>query len=281
MALMVMLTLGFTSCKQDTQPRLEQPTEFHLNTPQLANNTYVLTEGDQFILTCSQPNYGLGLPTTYEVQVSLTEDFAKFEALPAPDTQAKVVVKDEDLALAICTLMGAVDTDTEDLYDPSVRTIYMRLRAYIPNADYSSICSNVVPLRVKPYFAVKLPARLWVIGDVSGWNINASPYVVSEEENGIGSEIYTGVVNFTAEQAANGFRFYKELGDWGKDDEFPSIGANGVDGDNASVSIDAEGSYTGACVPGKGNWNITNWPGGNMKITVNLKEMKVTFQKVD
>lgn len=281
MALLVMLSLNFTSCKQDTQPRLNTPTEFVLNTPPMANNTYVLTEGDQFELTCSQPNYGLGTVTNYEVQVSLTEDFEEYQALPAPDTQAKVMVSDQDFATAICSLMGAVDLDTADLFDPSERDVWVRLRAFVNNCDYSSIDSNIIKLSVIPYFAIPIPGQIWIVGDVNGWAINDSKMTITEEENGIDSKIYTGVWNFTAEQAANGFRFYEALGDWGENGAKPSIGANPDNDDNAQISVDGNGVYSGACVYGKGNWCITNWPGGDMKITVDLNNMTVQFEKVD
>ena len=71
MTLLLILGVAFTSCKEDTQPRLEKPTEFVLNTPPMANETYVLEEYDgvatQIYLTVSQPDYGLGTVTSYEV----------------------------------------------------------------------------------------------------------------------------------------------------------------------------------------------------------------------
>lgn len=95
MALLFMMGAAFTSCKEDTQPRLDQPTEFVLNTPPMANQTYVLRETDgepsQILLTVSQPNYGMGVVTSYEVQLSDTEDFAEYKSLLTVNTQAKIV----------------------------------------------------------------------------------------------------------------------------------------------------------------------------------------------
>lgn len=281
MAFVALLSMGFTSCKQDTQPRLGQPTEFVLNTPPMANSTYVLSASNGIDLTVSQPNYGLGVVTSYQTQISFTEDFATYENIETESTQAKIALSGEEVAQAMCKMMGYVNNDTEDLFDPSARDVYFRVRAYVPNADNSEIYSNVIKLNVLPYKAVKLPGRLYVIGDVNGWDINNGALYIEEPSNGVGGNIYTGVVNFTASQAASGFRFYESLGTWGDDGSLPSIGANANDGDNASIQVDENGTYNGACVIGKGNWNITNWEDGDMKITVDLNTMKVIFEKAE
>lgn len=282
MALMVILGATFTSCKEDTQPRLEQPTEFVLNTPPMANETYVLEEynGDatQIYLTVSQPNYGLGTVTNYEVQLSKTEDFAVYQSLLTVNTQAQIQCDGYEWSVAMNALNGITTEEDADKFTGEAEEICVRVRAYVPNAEYSSICSNVIKLNVQPYFAVRAPGKIYVIGNVSGWDINNGAIYLSEPDNGIGSHIYSGEIEFTSEQASSGFRFYTELGSWGNDGALPSIGANANDGDNATVALDDDSYYSGPCVYGKGNWNISNWPGGKLKITVDLNEMKVYFQ---
>src|SRR5574344_2322881 len=63
----------FTSCETDnnSNPTLQEPTSFVLNTPSDAANTYDLINADSIMLTCSQPDYG-GFPagTTYTVERS-------------------------------------------------------------------------------------------------------------------------------------------------------------------------------------------------------------------
>ena len=49
MALMMLVGLASTSCKRDTQPRLEKPTEFVLNTPPFATGTLILDEESTFL----------------------------------------------------------------------------------------------------------------------------------------------------------------------------------------------------------------------------------------
>lgn len=275
-----------TSCKEDTQPRLEQPTEFILNTPPMASQTYILSEDSEgkpgeIYLTCSQPNYGMGVVTHYEVQVSDTEDFSVFQSLLTVNTQAKITCSDYEFAVAMNALKGVTSEDDIDKYDGSARDVYVRVRAYIPGCDYSSINSNVIKLNVKPYFAVRAPGKLYVIGDVGGWDINNKALYISESQNGIGSKIYSGVIAFTSEQAENGFRFYTELGSWGDDGKLPSIGSNANDGDNLTISLDENGEYSGPCVAGKGNWKLSGWAGGDLKLTVDLNTMKVYIEKAN
>lgn len=280
-----MIGATFTSCKEDTQPRLDEPTEFVLNTPALASQTYVLQETDgepsQIVLTVSQPNYGMGVVTSYEVQISKTEEFTDYRSLLTVNTQAEIICSGYEFSVAMNALDGVTDEEDKDKFNGAAREVYVRVRAFIPNCDYSSINSNVIKLNVKPYFAVRAPGKLYVIGQVSGWDINNNAVYLSEPQNGIGSKIYSGVVNMSAEDASSGFRFYTELGSWGENGALPSVGANADDGDNASIALDENGSYSGACVAGKGNWNITNWGGGSMKMTVDLNDMKVYFEKAD
>ncbi|MBD5287147.1 MAG: hypothetical protein HDR47_03495 [Bacteroides sp.] len=285
MTLLLILGVAFTSCKEDTQPRLEKPTEFVLNTPPMANETYVLEEYDgvatQIYLTVSQPDYGLGTVTSYEVQLSKTEDFAEYQSLLTVNTQAQIQCDGYEWSVAMNALNGITSNDDADKFTGEAEDVYVRVRAFVPNADYSSICSNVIKLNVQPYFAVRAPGKLYVIGQVSGWDIDNGAIYLSEPDNGIGSKIYSGEIEISASDAATGFRFYTELGNWGDNGALPSIGSNADDGDNLSVTMDEDNYYSGPCVNGKGNWNITNWEGGKMKMTVDLNEMKVYFQKAN
>lgn len=275
MALALVAGTSLTSCKDDTEPRLEKPTEFVLNTPSMANQTYVLTADNGIDLAVSQPNYGLGVVPNYQTQISFTEDFAEYADIESLSQQAQIHLNGEELAQAMCKLMGYDSNDTEHFYSSDARKVYFRVHAFVSNCDYSDITSNVIALTVVPFKAVKLPARIYVIGDVNGWDINSGAVYI--EENAVGSNVFVGTIEFTHDQAAAGFRFYQTLGAWGDDGKLPSIGSNANDGSNASVALDG-GVYTGACVAGKGNWNITNFDGGKLKLTVNMNTMKVTFE---
>ena len=50
----------------DSNPVLQKPTSFVLNTPALATNgTYDLANSTSVELTCTQPNYGFPITTNY------------------------------------------------------------------------------------------------------------------------------------------------------------------------------------------------------------------------
>lgn len=301
-ALALATALPFTSCKDDTQPRLQPAPEgsFVLYEPADNNYTFLLSPESTITLTTNgQPDYGLATVVNYEVQISLLPDVkdwhpAKTDAegneielptyytLKTVGTQSVITASCREIALGVNTMFGVKEETDIDKYDNSVRPIYVRIRAYVPDpkepegfVPYSEIYSNVMTLKhVQPYFVVPKPAVMYMIGNYQGWNIagNEQTVEISEEENGIGSEIYTGYALLTSSQASSGFRFYKELGDW----EHNGIGA-GVDDANNTVELE-DGVYDGDCFNGKGNWNITNWPvEAWMKITVNLNTMKVIF----
>ena len=68
----------FTACEtdNDSNPTLNEPDTFTLNTPAYAaNNVYDLKNAQTVELTCSQPDYGFPAATTYTVQASFEQDF--------------------------------------------------------------------------------------------------------------------------------------------------------------------------------------------------------------
>lgn len=289
LAVLAVMT-SFSSCKRDNHPRLEKPTEFVLNVPPMANQLYEFREDEDgncintLELTVSQPNYGLGTVPDYQVEVSNTADFEVYETLETIYTGARMNVSGEELCLAICKLYDYTPENGRFTTEPV--PVFVRVHAWVPNADYSSIYSNVIELKqVSPYLAVKVPGVLYLVGDVSGW-AEPSPANAEHYENWqlveteIDSKIYKGVFTLTSDQASGGFRFYNALEDWGKDNQPPSIGAAGVDSNN-DVAVNDQNIYSGSCVWGKGNWNITNWPGGPMEMTVNLKQMTVEFKPAE
>lgn len=279
MALAVLFGLTLTSCKEDTQPRLDKPTEFVLNTPALANQTYVLSAENGIDLTVSQANYGLGIVPTYYVEIATKEDYSDATRLTEAYTSAKISVPGESLSLALCQLLGYEDRDS---YSDAAVPVYVRVVSTVPNCDYATIASNWVKLNnVIPYFAVKLADNIWLVGQPEGWNEKESDMVLTETE--IGSGIYQGTYYIAAGQFQ--FRFYDELGDWNS----YSIGAQ--DPDNPVDITFTDGVYEGPAFlggekdeKGKGAWQVPDWPGGNVKMTINLSNRKkpsVIFEIVD
>lgn len=308
-ALALLGGMALTSCNENTEPRLEaasDPEEFKLYEPAENNYTYDLTNPDNTIIltTSGQPNYGVAVLTSYEVQVSLTGEWKEgvmgddgeysvwptYYTLPTVNTQSVITATAQQLNLAITSLQGIHEEEDLDNYSSDPCPLYVRVRAYVayPPAeagylDYTEVFSNAIKINsVQPAYepSLPLPASLWVIGDYQGWNINggAGTITLTEEEYGIGSNIYTGYLPATAFNGSSSyFRFYSALGDW----ETNSYGFQVEDNGTAVKMVEESGMwvYNGKCVAGKGSWLIENYPGdGWCKLLVDLNAMKVSFQ---
>lgn len=118
---------------------------------------------------------------------------------------------------------------------------------------------------------------IYLIGQPQGWDIDSDSMWIQETESG--SNIYEGTVKIASGQFQ--FRFYSALGDW----ESNSIGAGPSDG-NVAIEF-TDGKYEGPVyvtsgdVLGKDNWQDSSWPGGSVKITVDLNDNTITMTVVE
>lgn len=288
--LMALLAVTFTGCKEDTEPRLQIPTNFVLNTPPMADQVYYLTcneddgtSANTIVLTCTQPDYGLGCFPTYTVQLAKNaEDFVVYDndreanaamisTVGMSFQTARMEIGGVEFNNAVNALYGIADV--ADLPSEPL-PVAVRVHAEVEHAPQSAIDSNVITLGgVMPFFYVpKEPAKLYLIGQPSGWNINNGEMYIEETE--IGSKIFHGYLEIPAEQFE--FRFYTKLGNW----ETNSVGSQI---DDASIEIeipDGDEGYRGAVFYdpkkteadkyGKGSWKIPTWEGGQIEIKVNL-----------
>ncbi len=275
--------VGFTSCEDKKEPTYQAPTSFELNTPELQDQYYQLTEGNTFEIVCkSQPNYGYSAVCYYNAEVSLSESFAECSTLKnANATSSRMTFKDEDLALAICSLMGLTSDDEGYLFTSPVK-VYFRGVAYLDGVDGSEITSsNVVCLnQVMPYFAVPSPGYIWLVGKPEGWagpgaaNLtHYEPWRLFENDDEIGSGVYHGT--FQIGSGADGeamFRFYTSMTDWDTDSYGTQVDDNPIDFDWSG-----DGVFNTALIKGKGAFNFPSWPGGTMNQTVDMANMEVTF----
>lgn len=300
--LLILLGLGVSSCKEDTQPRLEAPTEFVLNTPPAADQLYIFRADEKnkslydIEFTVSQPNYGLGCVPDYQVQVAKSkEDFQTWDALISengnedPDapflgtdgnplvstletifTTAKMTVTGDVFVAGVNSIYG-FDIDN---YNGETVPVAVRVHAWLPNANYSSIFSNIIELpQVSSYVPIPGPDEIYLIGEPQGWTITDGSMVAVETE--IGSKIYHGV--FDIPEGKFTFRFYNELGDW----ESWSIGAQ--DDDNAVDISFTDGKYSGPVFvsagggdkKGKGSWTCADWAGGKVEVVINLNDKTI------
>ncbi len=271
--------VGFTSCEDKKEPTYQNPTSFELNTPELQDQYYQLTEGNTFEIVCkSQPNYGYSAVCNYYAEVSLSDDFSECSSLTNTNaTSSRMTFKDEDLALAICSLMGITKDDEGYVFTSPVK-VYFRGVAYLDGVDGSEITSsNVVTLnQVMPYYAVPSPGYIWLVGQPEGWagpgaaNIaHYEPWRLFENDDEIGSKVYHGSFTINAGEAM--FRYYTSMTAWDTD-------SYGTQEDDNSIEYDFTGNtFNGALVKGKGSFSFPNWGGGDMQQTVDMANMEVTF----
>ncbi|WP_373832047.1 SusF/SusE family outer membrane protein [Bacteroides heparinolyticus] len=176
--------LSFSACEsdRDSNPVLQEPTTFVLNTPAYVNTTYDLTNSKSVELTCSQPDFGYTAPVVYSVETSLTEDFKEVVKLDTKYTTAKMAVDASEMALAVTNLAVAQGKLEADF--PLTTALYVRVIAELSSATevVSSITSNVIKLpSVRTEFAlppVKLPAKLHLIGGFCDWDWGKSAEMI-------------------------------------------------------------------------------------------------------
>lgn len=272
--------LGFTSCDSTDDPKLSIPEDhsFVLNAPAFADQYYELQEGNSFMLTCSQPAYGVAVAAQYSVEVALDDKFTAVETLkPAEPGSAKIVIADEALATALCNLHGFDAANYEDL---PASPVYFRAFCEIPGIEGTRCMSNTVSLnKVKFYHAVQGQRSIYLVGSVEGWSgpdaANAAHYENWKLiETAIGSDVYTGSFTFPKGEVA--FRFYSALTGW---DGGASIGSQESDEGLSIEGKFVDNIYEGpAVIPGKGNWTFTMTEEMNVNLTVDVKNKTVKFE---
>lgn len=272
------VALGFSSCKEDRGPKYHDPSEFVLNQPAMMNQYIDLAEGNTLELVASQPDYGYSAIANYSAELSLTEDFATFEAVTPTDVhQARMTFKQEDIALAMCTLLGIEGEDSfKEMYPDGVMpymTVYFRGVCQLEGVSGSLITSNVVKYNnIRGYLAVATPGYIYLVGNPEGWSgpeesnaAHYAPWRLFEPEAAIGSKIYVGVFNLPS---APMFRFYTALTGWDADSYGTQVDDNPID----YPEFTGDDEFTAPLVKGKGSYNFPNFPGGTVTITVNMSE---------
>ena len=272
------LVLSAVSCNgpEVENPVLNKPTKLILNTPAFQKQYIDLQATPTVNLTCSQPEYGFAAAASYFAQVSLTEDFTDFIEIDEAYSKCDMDVNAEAIAQAICKLRGV--TSEDDYTDEPARTVYFRVRVKILDYEETEILSHVVSCeKVKGYFALRLPGYIYLVGEPEGWSgptegnkDHYSQWRLFESTEAIGSKIYSGVFDIPAGKFM--FRFYTALNGWEKD-------SYGIQEADSPMDITLEdGVYSGALVKGKGSYNVPDFAGGSVKITVNMNTMTVKFE---
>ena len=183
LAIIIILgSISFVGCEsdRDSNPIYQIPTEFKLNVPRYANSVYDLADAESVLLTCSQANYGFSAAATYQVEVSVNEDFSDSTTLISEYRTTRLEVSAKEIAVALVPLLGI---DNKEDFPTDSFPVFFRLKSSIPTIGESSVIySNVIELpKVKSYFALddmKLPENLYLIGGSFGWDWSTAPAMV-------------------------------------------------------------------------------------------------------
>lgn len=179
-ALLVVMSLTLmTACSDDndSNPSIQTPTEFKLNTPALVNTPIDLANSSKIMLTCSQPNYGYTASVQYTVQVATDENMTDSVELSETSTSAKVAIDAASLASALTNIY--VEKGKTEADFPMDVKAYFRLKANIVTSngnvvEGTEILSNVVSLNnIHLLFslpAVNLPKNVYVTGSFCDWD---------------------------------------------------------------------------------------------------------------
>ena len=179
-ALLVVMSLFLmTACSDDndSNPSIQTPTEFKLNTPALVNTPIDLANSSKIMLTCSQPNYGYTASVQYTVQVATDENMTDAVELSETSNSAKVAIDAASLASTL-TNIYVQKGKTEADFPMDVKA-YFRLKANIVTSngnvvEGTEILSNVVSLnKIHLLFslpAVNLPKNVYVTGSFCDWD---------------------------------------------------------------------------------------------------------------
>ena len=288
--LIAAFSMLFAACNsdRDDNPKLglnHTATDFVVNTSAVADQYIQLSPVNNVNLTWSQPNYGVNTVVNYKVQVGLVENGSvnwSDEYLETSYTSCNVQLSGEEIAKAICKLDGFKTED--DYVDMGFREIAMRVAANIQTTtsqlvEGTEIMSNIVSFKhMAAYCNIPTKGKLYIIGSCCGWPepvASQKQKLIDDgwfvEETEIGSNKYHGVVEMPAGDLT--FRFYSKLTGWGSDDNPEgSIGQQAKD-EAKEFTL----PHSGTCMPGKGSWTFTGFPGGKLEITVDLGNNTVSF----
>lgn len=146
----------FTACETDdnSNPVLNEPSSFTLNVPANAtNNIYDLANAKTVELTCTQPDYGVPMATTYAIQVAMEAEFkekteeseANYVTLGTTFTSAKIAMDASELNAVLLNFWNEKHEGQDFPTDPMA--VYIRLKAMITGSDNRGVClSNVIEL---------------------------------------------------------------------------------------------------------------------------------------
>lgn len=245
----------FTACETDNEsnPTLQEPDSFVLNVPAYAtNNVYDMKTTKTVELTCSQPDYGFPIATTYSVQVSLSPEFtetteettANYTELGTTYPTAKMNVVGSELNAAIVDLWSINNEGVDFPAEPI--SVYIRLKAVITGSDRGQCLSNIIELpKVLGNLAVdklEAPKTMFLVGNMidKDWKVWKPMVMVS----GLDGQFWS-LLHF---DAGSEFKFGTKENEYiGSDDTRLTLAdkaSSGISGlSNGNLTVTAAGWY--------------------------------------
>ena len=267
--------LGFSSCEDEKKPVFLEATSdsFEVYESAFQDQYYELTEkGTLEIVAKSAPNYGAPIgPTKYGALVSLTPDFNEYKEIKAENNASRIMLRTEDISIAICQLMGLTKEDAGYVFNEPIK-IYLKATCQVEQIANSKVVSkNYCTFnKIMPYFAIPTPAFIYLVGAPEGWvgpSVSAADHYETwklfEKDEEIGSKVFYGT--FEIPEGSAMFRFYTALTGWDAD-------SYGSQADDNPIEFDwaGEGAFTAPIVKGKGSFSFPGWKGGKMTIKVSM-----------
>lgn len=250
-----------TACDddRDSNPTIELPTTFKLNTPAYSNIAMNLAKTENFTIAWSQPDYGFPVNCEYTLELNTDETFAKapFMTMVCPTPEATISGSELNTKLQVQEGWQA-ETDA-----PAEMTIFARVLTHAVGASSLSntneIESNVISFKVAPYYvntSVAAPELWYLVGDFTGagnWKnaddavgLGLVPFYASDKEE---YDVLTGqgVISYTGYfLSSRSFKLVKTPGgwndQWGTSDGALSPVKN--DGGSQNFVVPADGYYT-------------------------------------
>ena len=251
-----MILLGGLGClsscsdDRDSNPTIQTPTTFVLNTPAYATSLIDLSHSQTVEFTWSQADYGYTAVAAYFLEVSATGQFTTSLAeADADETGAKVadyVTLDAVEGGSAAYLSENLDKALMQLCKweenavPASQDLYVRMRSAISVNNGASyvypIVSNVVKMTVAPYYMELKNAapELWYLiggciadgkwGSTIGTSIIPMSIVKDfeyDKKTGKGETVFTGYFN------EDGFKLKKTPDSW--DDQWGSTSETALD----------------------------------------------------
>jgi hypothetical protein len=240
---MVLMGLFFVAaCSDDKENPVYDATAATAPTLSALNSAYTLTKdkaADAFAtFSYSAANWGQQLATSYTLQASLADNFAKSYDL-GTTTGLSMAVANKDINSLLINNNVTAGT---------AAPIYFRVLANTTGLSgtvtgIKTLASAVVTTSVTPYSTEVEYPKIYVIGDFNGWAHANDLFLYSFDSN----TIYSGLIDFNT-KAANGFKI-TGVADWVDNMNW---------GSDASTSTEAEASSLQLIASG-GSGNISNY----------------------